>query len=717
MGAITRFRQISPYFLAVIATLFIVFMVVQDSSCTSIRNNRPSAETMAAATVNGEVITVADFEARVKETIENQRQQNPNQEIDDEVIRQQIFDEMINEVLRRQQAEKLGIVVTPQQIIDMLVTNPPQQFQFGKDSLGNFDARMQWTLVTQPESVKELLERNGLTLERWKGILLQTEDYLRMQLLQQALGSTLGAVASTPSVAAAKQDFVRENSSADIEFVALSTNRVSDADVKISDAAVADHYEKNKQFYPQRAARSIKFLVFPQIPSKDDTLNAQKKSMRLTSALTQSATPEARDSVFTQEMSALRGTESEFVSVNELDPNVATALSTLASREVFGPLNIPGGIAFYRLDDRREGVNPIARASHILISFDGMSKDSAKAQATSIMARVKKGEDFAELARTFSKDPGSAQNGGDLSYFGKGRMVAAFDSAVFNSSVGSIVGPVETQFGYHIIKVTEKTSVEYKYSTITLKTSISSATKRAVAAAAQEALAAITSGETIESVGAKYKNKYFAVVQQSPMFRRETPILQSYEITAWAFENESGAAIRRDVKYYGTVIAQVSDVREPGVMPLQDVRERIVRLLTERAKLAKLEAQAKQVAASAATSGLSAARGGDSSIPYQTQVGLRNNGMITGFGGEYMVTAKAFSLPVGQVSGPIKGERGWFVIKVLNRSDADLTAFNKDIPTQLQGASARLRGSAFGTWFQKVRENAEIVDKRFSARS
>ncbi|MFN9150815.1 MAG: peptidylprolyl isomerase, partial [Bacteroidota bacterium] len=218
-------------------------------------------------------------------------------------------------------------------------------------------------------------------------------------------------------------------------------------------------------------------------------------------------------------------------------------------------------------------------------------------------------------------------------------------------------------------------------------------------------------------VGAKYKNKFFAVVQQSPMFRRETPILQSYEITAWAFENEAGAAIRRDVKYYGTVIAQVADVREPGVMPLQDVRERIVRVLTERAKLAKLEAQAKQVAASAATSGLSAARGGDSSIPYQTQVGLRNNGMITGFGGEYMVTAKAFSLPVGQVSGPIKGERGWFVLTVLNRTDADLTVFNKDIPTQLQGASARLRGSAFGPWFQKVRENAEIVDKRFSARS
>jgi parvulin-like peptidyl-prolyl isomerase len=717
MGAITRIRQISPYFLAVIATLFIVFMVMQDSSCTSIRNNRPSAESMAAAIVNGEVITVADFEARVKETIENQRQQNPNQEIDDEIIRQQIFDEMINEVLRRQEAEKLGIVVTPQQIIDMLVTNPPPQFQFGKDSLNNFDPRMQWTLVTQPESVKDLLERNGLTLERWKGILLQTEDYLRMQLLQQALASTLGAVASTPSAAVAKQDYIRENSTADIEFLALSSNRVADADVKVSESDIASYYEKNKQFYVQRPARSIKYLVFPQIPSKDDTVNAQKKSMRLAQALGQAATAAARDSVFAVEMSNLRGSESDFTPVNELDPNIATALSTLNAREVFGPLNIPGGIAYYRLDERREGVNPVARASHILISFDGMSKDSAKAQAQTVMARVKKGEDFAELARTFSKDPGSAQQGGDLNYFGRGRMVAAFDSAVFNSSVGAIVGPVETQFGYHIIKVTDKTSIEYKYSTITLKTSISSATKRAVAAAAQQALDAINNGETIESVGARYKNKFYAVVQQSPLFRRETPILQTHELTAWAFENEVGAAIRREVKYYGTVIAQVSDVREAGIMPLQDVRERIVRVLTERAKLKKLEAQAKQLASSAATSGLSAARGGDSTIPYQTQAGIRNNGMITGYGGEYMVTAKAFSLPVGQVSGAIMGERGWFIIKVLNRTDADLTGYTKDIPAQLQSVSTRLRGNAFGTWFQKLRENSEIIDKRFSSRS
>ena len=717
MGAITRIRQISPYFLAVIATLFIVFMVVQDSSCTSIRNNRPSAESMSVAIVNGEMITVADFEARVKDVIDGQRQQNPNQEIDDEVIRQQVFDEMINEVLRRQEADKLGIVVTPQQIIDMLVTNPPAQFQFGKDSLGRFDPQMQWTLVTQPESVKDLLERNGLTLERWKTILVQTEDYLRTQLLQQAIASTVGTVASTPSWTVAKHDYVRENSSADVEFLALSSGRIRDNEVTVSESDIAAYYEKNKEFYTQRPSRAIKYIVYPMVPSKDDTVNAQKRSVRLAEALAAATSPAGRDSVFSVEMNANRGTESDFTGVNDLDPNVATALGSLAPREVFGPLNIPGGIAYYRLDDRREGVNPVARASHILISFDGMSKDSAKAEAQAIYARVKKGEDFAELARKYSKDPGSAQQGGDLNYFGRGRMVAAFDSAVFAASVGSVVGPVETQFGYHIIKVTDKTSIEYKYSSITLKTTISSATKRSIAAAAQQAIDAINNGEQIEAVAERYKKKFYAVVQQSPLFGRETPILQSRELTAWAFESELGSTVRRDVKYYGTVVAQVSDVRDAGIKPLQDMRERIVRILTEQGKLKKLEAQAKQLASVAASAGLAAARGADSTIAYQTQVGLRNNGMITGFGGEYLVTAKAFTLPVGQISGPIKGERGWFVIKVLNRTEADLTGFSKNAVASMQSASSRLRGGAFGTWFQKVRENAEIEDKRFSTAS
>lgn len=85
------------------------------------------------------------------------------------------------------------------------------------------------------------------------------------------------------------------------------------------------------------------------------------------------------------------------------------------------------------------------RASHILVANE---KD-----AKSIMDRLAKGEDFAALAKRFSKCP-SKSKGGDLGWFTKGQMVKEFEDACFNGKTGDVVGPVKTEFGYHVIKIT-----------------------------------------------------------------------------------------------------------------------------------------------------------------------------------------------------------------------------------------------------------------------
>jgi len=86
-----------------------------------------------------------------------------------------------------------------------------------------------------------------------------------------------------------------------------------------------------------------------------------------------------------------------------------------------------------------------ARASHILVKTED--------QANQIMKRLADGEEFAAVARRFSSCP-SGKNGGDLGWFGKGMMVPEFEKAAFEEEVGKVVGPVKTQFGYHVIKVT-----------------------------------------------------------------------------------------------------------------------------------------------------------------------------------------------------------------------------------------------------------------------
>jgi peptidyl-prolyl cis-trans isomerase D len=119
-------------------------------------------------------------------------------------------------------------------------------------------------------------------------------------------------------------------------------------------------------------------------------------------------------------------------------------------------------LAFYEQNKTRYGQPETRRASHILITPDADEKDAAKADAAakakaeSIFAEVKAHPDeFADYAKKESADTGSAEQGGDVDYFGKGQMVPAFENAVFQAKKGDIVGPVKSEYGYHIIKVTD----------------------------------------------------------------------------------------------------------------------------------------------------------------------------------------------------------------------------------------------------------------------
>ena len=103
-------------------------------------------------------------------------------------------------------------------------------------------------------------------------------------------------------------------------------------------------------------------------------------------------------------------------------------------------------------------------ARHILIAIKspeapgegGLDKPQARAKAEEVFKRVKAGEDFASLAKEYSNDPGSKDNGGDLGWFGRGRMVPEFEKAAFALQSGQISDIVESQFGFHIIKVEER---------------------------------------------------------------------------------------------------------------------------------------------------------------------------------------------------------------------------------------------------------------------
>ncbi len=115
--------------------------------------------------------------------------------------------------------------------------------------------------------------------------------------------------------------------------------------------------------------------------------------------------------------------------------------------------------AFYKANPDQFKQPESVRASHILIrptADTPEAKKQAQAKAAQVLKDAKAGKDFAALAKANSSDPGSAPQGGDLGFFPRGQMVPEFDQAAFSLAPGGMSGLVETQFGYHIIKVVEK---------------------------------------------------------------------------------------------------------------------------------------------------------------------------------------------------------------------------------------------------------------------
>jgi peptidyl-prolyl cis-trans isomerase C len=126
-----------------------------------------------------------------------------------------------------------------------------------------------------------------------------------------------------------------------------------------------------------------------------------------------------------------------------------TLLSILIKREIEEKAVVSDEeVKKYYDNNKEEFRTDMVRASHILVDTEDDARE--------ILKRIKNGEDFAELAKSFSKDSGSASRGGDLGFFGRGKMIPEFERVAFGLKPGEVSKPLKTRFGYHIIKVTEK---------------------------------------------------------------------------------------------------------------------------------------------------------------------------------------------------------------------------------------------------------------------
>ncbi len=721
MGIISRMRDISPYMLVIFVVSFIAFMVASDSNIGTILNS--SSTGSVVGTINGEEVSYQEFELRVKEQADMQRQQNPQAEVDENIIRQAVWDQFVEEALIRQAGQAAGIKVTQDEVLDIMLDSPPEYLTRNfTDSTGTFNRQAYLDVMTNPDMIAQNIaagKKAGMIPEsvdpaeevaKFKNSLLKIEDFMYKSRLLEHFRRASGTAASIVSPTYLKNKYVNESSTFDFDYIHFNVNNVDAKSIgKPTDQELQAEYDIVKEFTKQKPARKIKYVSFPLEPSKQDTLVASKKIARIQQSLAEAITPEAKVASFDQYFAEYSGSQLDYQPVKKLAPDVAAILGAGKQGDVIGPITLQSGTFIYKVDSLRSGVNELVKASHILIKF-GSNKDSAKAFASQVLARAKKGEDFAALALEYSQDPGSKDRGGEYDYFPKGQMVKPFEDACFNNAPGSLVGPVETDFGYHIIKVSDKISEEIKYSEIMVTVGMTMNTKKQLRRDALSFKQQLDDGQNIESLAKKLKKN----VVETMFFDTQMPVLGSQSLTSFAFSNEVGAISEpMELKYYGIVVAQITGKREAGLRPFEDMKDELAQKVIFKKKMNILKSKANSVYQKIKSSDrLFAVTQIDPTIEVKTAAKVRNNGLVNGVGNEPVLTQKALLAPLNKINEPVAGDNGWYIYQVIQKTNADMSGFAKSKKDMQMTLSTQSASSAYSQWFNALKDKADIQDYR-----
>src|SRR5262245_9442823 len=311
------------------------------------------------------------------------------------------------------------------------------------------------------------------------------------------------------------------------------------------------------------------------------------------------------------------------------------------------------------------------RASHILFKTDGKSEAEVRTRAEAVLKQLKGGADFAALAKQLSEDDATKASGGDLNFFGRGRMVAEFDNAVFAMQPGQMSDLVKSPFGFHIIKVTDRKPEvtrpldEVREEIKERLTQQKSA--RLLADQAAKLAETITSAADLQRAA----NEAGATLATSDFFTREAPIPGlgvAPQATDAAFRLKDMNEVAGPVDTQrGPVFMALAEKKDPYIPELAEVKDRVREDVTRSratelsrkrgAEIAATLAAARDFKAAAKALGLEA-----------KETALISRGSpIPEVGTSADIDKVAFSLPVGGVSPPITTSDGTVIVKVTER--------------------------------------------------
>ncbi len=701
MALINKIREKSGIAVTVIAVSLIFFIVGGD--LLGGQNSLFGGNSQTIGEISGKEIQYADFQQQVESYRQNYEAQTGRSAGEQELvsIREQAWNQLIVDLAYSKEFDKLGLVVTEDELVDMVQGNhisPAIQQAFGDPNTGAFD---------KASVINYLKNLGNLPVEQQRAW-ATFESSLKENRIREKYENLL-RLSSYVTKAEAEKEYTAQNSRVSFKYLYVPFYAVPDSTIKVSDSELSQYLKAHKDEYQGVDTRTIEYVSFPVRPAKDDSaaLYSQIKDLAKGLATAENGEEFAR---INSEV-AIPAT----LSLANMSEQLKEAVKTFVPGGVYGPYREDDTYYIYKYGGTERDSLYTARASHILIRPENQSdsaKTAAKTRAEGILNQIRGGASFEALAATNSAD-GSAQRGGDLGYFqNNGTMVKPFEDAVFSMTTEGLVGKlVESQFGYHIIKVTDaKSNTLYKIAGIGKVIAPSQATRDDAYRKADEFAHSVKNKKEFDE--AVKKDNSLIVATANRIMESATninAIPNAREIVRWAFAgktdlNDVSKVFETDEHYVVAVLTGRTDKDEVKV---DDFRDQLSAKVRNQAKAKKIletlngindtdfDAIAKKYGAGALVEN------------------AENLSLATGFlnvaGYDPLAMGKAFGLKAGQKSKPFAGENGVFIIELTEKEEAPVVADHSQQKSQLQqGVESRASYMAN----EVIRENANIKDNR-----
>lgn len=702
MAAIGSIRKQSGLLIVIIGVAMVLFLLGDffSSGGSSFLSNQEQEVGMIA----GDPISLQEYELRVQQAIDEQYGTQGANERARKSIRDRVWNQMIQERTVYNQLDELGVSVSPDELLDQVKNVRPgsvlyQYFtdpqtgqvieQFRDPQTGGMNSQM----VLQ--AIQNLLQsdnsKDWLPIERAISQDVLMNKYLT--LIQKGMMST--------SVEA-NQVLTEQSNTVTFSYAVKEFSSIENEAIEVADADLMSYYNSishEERFESDQESRTLKYVFFSVEPTEEDLAEIR---LELEDIKAEFET-DSNDTAFVAENAETQFSQLiAYTPEVGINPTIKDSVLVSEIGTVFGPYDQGNRSMISKLIGIKS-IPDSVKASHILISFtegDTAAQSAAEAKIDSIKAAANSGN-FAELAKKHSDDFGSAEKGGDLDWFTKGRMVAPFEKAAFEGEVGDMP-VVVSQFGVHLIYITDQTEDRNQY---------------LLASVDRELIPSKSTSDNIYKLASKYSidNKGSELVGEEGKLRVEEAevrltdnflgqVADSREVIKWAFDQDAGEVSSPFELEKGFVVARLERVNEKGVMSLETVK-RIVELEYIDAK----KAEQIQSELGSFTSVDEAAKNMGVAVKTASNVNFAMSSLPGGLGRENLLFGTAIGMNEGEISEPIVGDRGVFVIRVDKKTDAPIEA---DLSVTKRQQTETYTSRVNGQVFQALRDNAGIEDTR-----